>query len=91
MGKHPKQVSKVERTTEDVAEREHELLTEVRDLAVKQFRLRLARDERPAVPEKVSQAAQDFRLQQRKVGTLTENLCEYHISAIKARAEEAAT
>lgn len=83
----PQPMSAVERTAKVVAEREHTLLTEIRDLSVKAFKLRLARDEIPQDGKVTARAATDFRMQQRKVSTLVEDLSECHMDAIKARAE----
>lgn len=71
-----------------VAGAEAQLLMDIRDLAVIQLRLRLARENRDASAENVSDAAQSFRTAQRKVNSMVEELTEKHINAIKVRAAE---
>lgn len=86
----PQPVNRVEQTKKNVVTAEYNLLTDIRDLAVKLFKLRLARDTRPQDTEVTTAAAQSYRLAQRKVNSLVEDLCEQHINAIVALSEERA-
>jgi nitrogen regulatory protein PII-like uncharacterized protein len=87
----PSPAKKSDLADKAVAGTEAQLLMDIRELSVTRFRLLLAREDRETNAEVVSDAAQAFRTQQRRVSSLVEELTDKHINAIKARAEESTT